>query len=89
MMNSIADNRQKINPFDGCIVVVTGKLSGFTRDTIRKKIVSLGATAGTAVTNNTHFLICGERAGSKLRKARELGIVVLSEREFLRLAESA
>jgi DNA ligase (NAD+) len=88
-MSIIAENNGKVNPFNGCIVVVTGKLDGYTRDTIRKKIVSLGATAGTVVTNNTHFLICGERAGSKLRKARELGIVVLSEREFLKLAESA
>jgi DNA ligase (NAD+) len=88
-MNSITGSKQNVNPFNGCIVVVTGKLSGFTRDTIRKKIVSLGATAGNAVTKNTHFLICGEKAGSKLRKARDLGIVVLSEREFLKLAESA
>jgi DNA ligase (NAD+) len=85
---SVAHSKQKVNPFDGCIVVVTGKLSGFTRDTIRKKIVSLGATAGSSVTKNTHFLICGEKAGNKLRQARALGVVVLSEREFLKLASA-
>jgi DNA ligase (NAD+) len=88
-MSIISENKLKVNPFNGCIVVVTGKLDGYTRDTICKKIVSLGATVGSTVTSNTHFLICGERAGCKLRKARELGIVVLSEREFIRLAESA
>jgi DNA ligase (NAD+) len=79
----------KASPFDGCVIVVTGKLSGFTRDTIKAKILSLGAKAGDSVTRNTNFLICGEKAGSKLNKARLLGITVLSEREFLKLADSA
>jgi DNA ligase (NAD+) len=82
-------SKKKANPFDSCIIVVTGKLEGFTRETIRAKIRELGAVAGNYVTPSTSFLIAGERAGSKLSKARELGIVVLSEREFLRLAANA
>ena len=77
------------NPFTGRTVVVTGKLEHFSRDTINAKIMSLGATAGSAVSKNTDFLICGEKAGSKLDKARSLGVTVLSEREFLSMAGNA
>ena len=73
----------KKNPFVGCTIVATGKLENFTRDGINSKIVSLGATAGSSVTRKTNYLICGEKPGSKLTKARELGIPVLTEQEFL------
>lgn len=71
------------NPFAGCIIVATGKLENFTRDGINNRIISLGATAGSSVTRKTDYLICGEKPGSKLTKARELGIKVLTEQEFL------
>ena len=77
------------NPFAGRTIVVTGKLEHFTRDSINTKIMSLGATAGSAVSKNTDFLIVGAKAGSKLDKARSLGVTVLSEQEFLSMAESA
>ncbi len=73
----------KQNPFNGCTIVATGKLEHFTRDGINNKIASLGATAGSSVTRKTSYLICGEKPGSKLAKARELGIPVLTEQEFL------
>jgi len=73
----------KKNPFNGCTIVATGKLENFTRDGINSKIASLGATAGSSVTRKTSYLICGEKPGSKLTKARELGIPVLTEQEFL------
>jgi DNA ligase (NAD+) len=76
-------NRKHTNPFIGCTIVATGKLEHFTRDGINMKIVSIGATAGSSVTRKTNYLICGEKPGSKLTKARELGIPVLTEREFL------
>jgi DNA ligase (NAD+) len=79
----------KGNPFIGRIIVVTGKLECFTRDSINAKIESLGAKAGSSVSKNTDYLICGDKAGSKLSKAQSLGIKVLSERQFLILAESA
>ena len=78
-----SDNRKQENPFTGCTIVATGKLEHFTRDGINSKIISLGATAGSSVTRNTNYLICGEKPGSKLTKARELGIPVLTEQEFL------
>ena len=82
-----AENRG--NPFAGRTIVVTGKLESFTRDSINAKIESLGAKAGSSVSSNTDYLICGEKAGSKLGKAQSLGIKILSEQQFLGMAKSA
>lgn len=76
-------NSTKSNPFTGCTIVATGKLEHFTRSGINDKIISIGATAGSSVTRKTNYLICGEKPGSKLTKAKELGIPVLTEQEFL------
>ena len=85
--SSVAETTE--NPFAGLTVVVTGKLVYFTRDTINAKIESLGAKAGDSVSKNTNYLICGEKAGSKLDKAKKLGIPVLTEQEFLEMAGEA
>lgn len=78
------------NPFVGKTLVVTGKVEPYTRDGINEKIESLGAHAGSSVSSKTDYLICGENAGSKLAKAQELGIKILSPDEFFRMAgESA
>lgn len=79
------ENRTNNNPFTGCTIVATGKLENFTRDGINSKIISLGAVAGSSVTKKTNYLICGEKPGSKLAKAKELGIPVLTEQEFLEM----
>ena len=71
------------NPFIGCTIVATGKLEHFTRDDINSRIISLGATAANSVTRKTDYLICGDKPGSKLAKAKELGITILTEQEFL------
>ena len=71
------------NPFQGSTIVVTGKLMTFTRDGINTKIWELGGKPGSSVSKNTDYLICGEKAGSKLAKAQSLGIKILSEVEFL------
>lgn len=76
-------NRRENNPFAGCRVVATGKLENFTRDGINSRITSLGAVAGGSVNRKTDYLICGEKPGGKLAKAKELGIPVLTEQEFL------
>ena len=76
-------NSTKSNPFTGCTIVATGKLEHFTRSGINDKIISIGANAGSSVTRKTNYLICGEKPGSKLTKAKELGIPVLTEQEFL------
>ncbi|MDD4509499.1 MAG: NAD-dependent DNA ligase LigA [Oscillospiraceae bacterium] len=77
------------NPFAGKTIVVTGKVEPYTRDEINGKIVSYGAKPGSSVSKNTDYLVCGENAGSKLEKARSLGVAVLTPAEFFRMAESA
>lgn len=70
------------NPFAGKTVVATGKLVNYTRDGIQSKLLSLGATPASSVTKKTDYLIVGEKAGSKLTKAQQLGIPTLTEEEF-------
>lgn len=72
----------KNNPFAGKTIVATGKLENYTRDGIQMKLLSLGAKPASSVTKNTDYLIVGEKAGSKLTKAQQLGIAVLTEQEF-------
>ena len=67
----------------GKTVVATGSLKSFTRDGIKDYIHSLGGKAGSSVSKKTDFVLAGEDAGSKLEKAKELGIRVLTEEEFL------
>ena len=76
----------KDNPFVGKIVVVTGKVEPYTREEINAKIESLGAHAGSSVSSKTHYLVCGENAGSKLEKARSLGVTVLTPAQFFEMA---
>ena len=71
------------NPFAGRTIVVTGTLVNFTRNTIHAKIETLGAKAGSAVSKNTDYLVYGENAGSKLDKAQKLGVITLTEQQFL------
>lgn len=78
-------NNANSNPFVGCTIVATGKLENFTRDSINIRIESLGAIPSNSVTRKTNYLICGDKPGSKLVKARELGIPVLMEQEFLKM----
>ena len=76
-------NNENSNPFTGCTIAATGKLVNFTRDGINRRIISLGGIAANSVTRKTDYLICGDKPGSKLAKAKELGITVLTEQEFL------
>lgn len=73
----IADTR-----LAGKTVVLTGTLSRFTREEATEKIELLGGKASGSVSRKTSFVVAGENAGSKERKARELGIPVLTEDEF-------
>lgn len=73
------------NPFVGKTVVVTGKVEPYTRDGINAKIESLGAHAGSSVSSKTNYLVCGENAGSKLDKARSLGVTVLTPAQFFQM----
>ncbi len=59
--------------------VVTGTLSKYTREEIQELIVAHGGKATSSVSKNTDFLVAGEKAGSKLAKAQQLGVPVLTE----------
>ena len=68
--------------FNGKTVVVTGTLQNYSRGEIKSKLESLGAKVSGSVSKKTDYVIAGEEAGSKLTKAQDLGITVLSEEEF-------
>ena len=70
------------NAFFGKVVVATGKLENYTRDGIQMKLLELGAKPASSVTKKTDYLIVGEKAGSKLAKAQQLGVRTLTEQEF-------
>ncbi len=65
--------------------VLTGKLEKFTRDEASKLITERGGLVKGSVSKNTDYVIVGDKAGSKLKKAQELGIKTLSEEEFEKL----
>lgn len=77
------------NPFAGKNVVVTGKVEPYTRSEMNSLIESLGAHAQSAVSGKTDYLVCGESAGSKLAKARQLGVTVLTPNLFFSMAQDA
>ncbi|MBS6184168.1 MAG: NAD-dependent DNA ligase LigA [Clostridium celatum] len=68
--------------FNSKTVVVTGTLQNYSRGEIKAKLESLGAKVSGSVSKKTDYVIAGEEAGSKLTKAQDLGITVLSEEEF-------
>jgi len=68
-------------------IVVTGALKNYTRESIQDRIKQLGGRASSSVSKKTDYVLAGETPGSKLAKARELGIQVLTEEQFEKLAE--
>lgn len=75
-------------PLEGKTFVVTGTLRKYQRDEIEELIARAGGHATSSVSRNTDFVIAGEKAGSKLDKARELGVAILSETEFEAMLEA-
>ena len=67
---------------DGLTIVVTGSLTGFSRDQAKEAITARGGKASSSVSKKTDFLVAGEAAGSKLDKAHSLGVPVLDEEGF-------
>ena len=70
---------------EGKTLVVTGTLVKYSRDRINELITQHGGHAASSVSKKTDYLVAGEKAGSKLEKAQELGVKVLSEEEFEKL----
>ena len=79
---AVSDNR-----FAGMTFVLTGALSKFTRDEATERIEQFGGKVSGSVSKKTNYVVVGENAGSKERKARELNISVLSEDQFLEMLQ--
>jgi DNA ligase (NAD+) len=79
---TVVDNR-----FAGMTFVLTGALTRFTREEATEQIERFGGKASGSVSKKTTYVVVGENAGSKERKARELGITILSEEAFLELIQ--
>lgn len=77
--------QQEDDRFAGMTFVLTGALSLFTREEATEKIENFGGKAAGSVSKKTTYVVAGENAGSKLKKANELGIPVLSEEDFLKM----
>ena len=82
---SPAPTSTQAGPFAGKTCVLTGTLSSLTREAAAELIRQAGGTVSGSVSKKTDFVIAGESAGSKLDKARELGVRVLNEADFTRL----
>ena len=78
----VTDNR-----FQGMTFVLTGALSKFTREEATEQIESFGGKASGSVSKKTSYVVVGENAGSKEKKAKELGIPILTEDEFLEMIQ--
>ena len=87
MMQEEHTEKQTKEAFAGKTFVLTGTMVAMDRKTAQEKIESLGGKASSSVSKKTNYVVAGENAGSKLTKAEELGITILSEDEFLRLLE--
>ncbi len=73
-------------PLKGKTFVITGTLNNLTRSQAKAKLEALGAKVAGSISKNTDALIAGEKAGSKLKKAQELGVKILSEDYLINLS---
>ena len=83
-----ASVRVKGGPLQGKIFVLTGTLANLSREDAKRLIESAGGKVSGSVSKKTSYVVAGEDAGSKLAKARELGVPVVSEQQFFDLIKS-
>src|SRR5580658_7302677 len=84
-----ATTRPKAGPLAGYTLVLTGTLPTLSRDEAKQLIESAGGKVSSAVSKKTSCVVAGEDAGSKLTKAQELGVKILSEEQLLGMVRSA
>ena len=81
------ESRTVSDIFAGKTFVVTGTLQNHTRDAIHALIEEHGGRTASSVSKKTDYLVAGDKAGSKLEKARKLGVAIVSEEELLAMLE--
>lgn len=86
-VNMTAEEQGSDQRFEGKIFVLTGTLEKFTRDEATRMIEARGGKTSGSVSKKTTYVVAGESAGSKLRKAQELGVTVLTEEAFLNMMD--
>ena len=69
-------------PLAGAQVVLTGKLNNYSRDEMKESLIQKGAKVSSSVSSKTNFVIAGDNAGSKLKKATELNVKIYNEDEY-------
>ena len=79
---------KNVEKLAGKTVVVTGTLENFTRTQIEQAIKENGAKTSSSVSKKTDFVLAGKNPGSKLKKAKELGIEVIDESKFIKLVQN-
>lgn len=84
-----AKSNRDDGPLTGQVVVITGTLTGMSRDEAREAARAAGATVTDAISKKTTLLVVGAEAGSKLRRAQELGVRTVDEQEFVSLLQGA
>lgn len=83
-----ADNIVKNSVFNGKTFVLTGSLEKYSRNEASEILTNLGANVSSSVSKNTDYVLAGENAGSKLSKAQNLGIKIISENEFEQMVKN-
>ena len=81
----LKEEKKKNNKFSRLTFVLTGALSNMSREIAKEKIIALGGKVAGSVSKNTSYVVAGLEAGSKLTKAKSLGIKILSGAEFLKM----
>ncbi|MCI9247524.1 MAG: NAD-dependent DNA ligase LigA [Clostridia bacterium] len=81
----VAEENLTDNRFEGKIFVLTGSLEHYSRDEASEIIEKFGGKTSSSVSKKTDYVLAGEEAGSKLKKAQELGVNIISEEEFVQM----
>jgi DNA ligase (NAD+) len=85
--SSLREEKKGKRPFTGQIFILTGKLLDLSREEATEIIEDLGGTVSSSVSSKTTYVVVGDSPGSKLERARKLGIPTLGEKEFLKLVK--